>query len=167
MQTTRGSHIHRIRQVASSIFGFTQDYFNIEYDRSSLPEFQKLLGVTISPGGKKYPLFPPILYPDGVPNKDVLFLNPVVGDVSTFIFSRSLPSPAPVQILKVILFGPSSLRPRKRRSGPTPNGMRWGIQEANAGMIAFAAIIVSRIKYRLLKITQQRWSLGSLPVVTR
>ena len=90
MQTVRGSHIHRVRLVASTIFGhgFAQEWFLSKYDRNSLPEFQKLLGVTATPGGKKYPLLPPILYPNGSLDKNALFLNPALAKVRTFIYSR-------------------------------------------------------------------------------
>ena len=92
MQTVRGSHIHRVHLVASTIFGhgFAQEWFLSKYDRNSLPEFQKLLGVTATPGGKKYPLLPLILYPNGSLDKNALFLNPVLAKVRTFIYSRDL-----------------------------------------------------------------------------
>ena len=47
-----------------------------------------------------------------------------------------------IQILKVMLFGPSSLS-EKKSSGPKPNGVQWRLQEATPGMIALATIIVS------------------------
>ena len=91
MQGVRGSHIHRIRQVGSIIFGncFEQQWFLSGYDRSTLPEFQKLLGATATSGGKKYPLLPPVLYPDGSMSKDTLFLNPALAKVCVFARSRN------------------------------------------------------------------------------
>ena len=85
MQTTRGSHIHRIRQVAPTIFGppVEQEWFASDYDRTACPGFQDLLGVTITSAGKKYPLFPPILYPDGSQDKSTLFMNPVLVKICT------------------------------------------------------------------------------------
>jgi hypothetical protein len=49
-----------------------------------------------------------------------------------------------VQILKVVLFGPSSLHENPGKiSGPKPAGIRWGLREVTPGAIAFAAIMVS------------------------
>jgi len=147
ISATRASHIHRLRQSAPTIFGvgFEQKWFYSKFDRGSLPEFQKLLGVTITSEGKKYPLLPPILYPDGSPDKKTLFLNPVLVRVCTsFIIRLSYNTLRRTQILKVILFGPSSLAESgKKPPGPKPKGIQWGIQEATPGMIALAAIIVS------------------------
>ena len=88
MSATRSSHIHRLRQWGPSIFGvgFLQEWFHTKFDRNSLPEFQKLLGVKITSEGKKYPLLPPILYRDGSPDKDALFLNPALVKVGGFVF---------------------------------------------------------------------------------
>lgn len=66
--------------------------------------------------------------------------------------------------MKVILFGPTSLS-GKKSSGPTPNGVRWGLQEATPGMIALAAIIVSTSVLLFLEYITQRSSLGSLPPI--
>jgi hypothetical protein len=84
MQAVRASHIHRIRQVASTIFGpgFEQEWFTSDSsERNTRTKFQDLLGATTTIGGKKYMLLPPVLFPDGSPNKDALFLNPVLAKV--------------------------------------------------------------------------------------
>ena len=47
-------------------------------------------------------------------------------------------------MLKVILFGPSSIKGVDgKTSGPKPAGIRWGLREVTPGAIAFAAILVS------------------------
>ena len=91
MQGVRGSHIHRIHQVGSIIFRncFEQQWFLSGYNRSMLPEFQKLLGAIATSGGKKYLLLPPVLYPDGSMSKDTLFLNPALAKVRVFACSRN------------------------------------------------------------------------------
>ena len=77
MSKARSSHIHRLRQSASTIFNgnFKQEWFSTSFDRSSLPEFQELLGATVTAEGKKYPLLPPVLFRNGPRNKEGLFLN--------------------------------------------------------------------------------------------
>jgi hypothetical protein len=89
MQATRGSHIYRIRGVAHKIFGRT-DLFKDSRDKDSDPVLQGLLGVTITPGGKKYALLPPILYPNELPDKDTLFLNPPLAKVRIVAIQGSL-----------------------------------------------------------------------------
>ena len=83
MQAVRSSHICRIRGKGLTIFGsgFKQEWFETTFKRNTLPILQELLGLSITPEGKKYSLLPPILYPGGVPNKDTLFLNPALPKV--------------------------------------------------------------------------------------
>ena len=144
MSKARSSHIHRLRQSASTIFDgdFKQGWFCTSFDRSSLPEFQELLGVTITAEGKKYPLLPPILFRNGPRDKEGLFLNSALVRVCVSSVEGLDRVLTYTQILKVVLFGPSSLS-GKKSSGPRPYGVRWGLQEVTPGMIAFAAIIVS------------------------
>lgn len=83
MRAMRSAYIHRLRGAGNSIFGFDTDFFKSKFDRSTIPEFQTLLGVKNTPKGKRYPMLPPILYPDGTgmdPKK--LFLHPVLVKVS-------------------------------------------------------------------------------------
>ena len=83
MSAARSSHIHRLRSVAGNIFGFDSGVFVSQYDRSTVPEFQTLLGVKDMPKGKQYPMLPPILYPDGSDmDPKQLFLNPALVKVS-------------------------------------------------------------------------------------
>lgn len=90
-------------------------------------------------------------------------------NIPIFIYSRDpCTSLTHKQVLRVILFGPASLSGAKS-SGPTPNGARWGIQEATPGMIAFAAIIVSTpiflfIEYRSMSV--RRFASCCLPMKT-
>ena len=89
MSAVRSSHIHRLRQYAPSIFGagFQQEWFSTGFNRKSLPEFQRLLGAV---EGAEYPLLPPILYPNGKPDKNMLFLNPALAKVRSLICSEIL-----------------------------------------------------------------------------
>ena len=77
MSKARASHIHRLRQSAPTIFDgdFKQAWFTTSFDRSSLPKFQELLGVTVTAEGKAYPLLPPVLFRNGLRDKKGLFLN--------------------------------------------------------------------------------------------
>ena len=86
MAATRSSHIHRLRQWASTIFGgdFKQEWFCVGFNRNSLPQFQKLLGAKITSEGKTYHFLPPILYLNESPDKDALFLNPALAKVCNF-----------------------------------------------------------------------------------
>ena len=85
MSATRGSHIHRLRTVASVIFGFDAEFFTLDFDRSKVMEFQALLGVKDTPKGKRYPMLPPILFLDGSSaNPSQLFLNPALIKVSVY-----------------------------------------------------------------------------------
>lgn len=87
MQSTRSSHIHHIRLVASTIFGhgFEQLWFMAKFERNSLEKFREQLGLTVHDGEKKYALFPPILFPNGLPDKNALFLNPALAGVCVFV----------------------------------------------------------------------------------
>lgn len=83
MTAKRSSHVSRLRNCAGTIFGFEATFFASKFDRSKITEFQTLLGVKDTPKGKRYPMLPPILYPDdSVDDPDQLFLNPVLVKVS-------------------------------------------------------------------------------------
>jgi hypothetical protein len=101
----------------------------------------------MSSKGKKYLLLPPILFPQGSESKRDIFLNPAVVRVSGFLqFIHVTRCPEKTQVLKVMLFGPSSLQPVEtdgKTSGPKPAAIKWGVRRVTAGAIAFAAIIVS------------------------
>jgi hypothetical protein len=91
MTGVRSTHINRLRGVAASIFGegFSPDWFPSKFSenggRGAIKKLQDLLGLEVTPKGKKYALFPPILYPyiDGskINPKDA-FLNPTLWKVS-------------------------------------------------------------------------------------
>ena len=138
------NHVHRLCSNGGLIFGLDSDFFVIGYDRANLGVFQELLGVKDTPKGKRYPMLPPILYPAGSsmdPKK--LFLNPALINVSDFPGVR-LPygGLTYIQILKVVLFGPSSLGTQKSVPGPKPAGKKWGLKCVTPKAIAFAAILV-------------------------
>ena len=81
MRRAQSSYVHRLRSVGNKIFGFSGNFFDSKFDRSTVPEFQILLGVKITPKGKRYPMFPPILYLNDSMNPRQLFLNPVLTKV--------------------------------------------------------------------------------------
>ena len=82
MRAARSSYIFRLRSVGNRIFGFSADFFDSKFDRSTVSEFQVLLGVKNTSKGKRYPMFPPILYPDGKStDPKQLFLNPALTKV--------------------------------------------------------------------------------------
>jgi hypothetical protein len=147
MQTIRLSHVNRLRNNGAMIFGpgFEQQWFPSKFDRETIEKFQDLLGAHMTPRGKKYPLLPPIFYPNGSQSKRDVFLNPALVKVShsshrVFTTRRA----DKTQVLKVIMFGPSSLVEAKwTRSGPASTGTKWGIDKITPGAIALAAILVS------------------------
>jgi len=147
MSGARSSHIHRLRQCAPTVFDshgeFKQEYFATQFDRNSIPAFQRLLGVTTTGGGKKYALFPPILF-QNVQKKERLFLNSAVVNVWVFSVNGFDSILTYTQVLKVILFGPTSLTSKsKKPSGRKPFAVKHRLTEVTPGMIAFASIIVS------------------------
>lgn len=85
MTSARSSHVNRLRHSASLIFGpgFEQCWFPSKFNgRGSVEKLQVLLGAHLTAQGKKYPLIPPILFPDGSTNKRDVFLNPALVRVS-------------------------------------------------------------------------------------
>ena len=79
MRRVRSSYIHRLRSTGNKIFGFDGNYFDSKFDCSVVSKFQVLLGVKDTPRGKRYPLLPPILYPEesGMDPKQ-LFMHPAL-----------------------------------------------------------------------------------------
>ena len=150
----RGTHISTLRLCGRLIFGtdFQQEWFPSKFNgRGDIEMLQRL--VTEEKDGKKaYPLFPPILYPEGSARKRDVFLNPALINVSGPL-SRVLAfeDTDQAQVLKVILFGRSSLENNGRSSGPTPSGVKWGLTEVTPGAIALAAVIVSPSGRRFLR----------------
>ena len=86
MTSGRSSHINQLQANTSLIFGpeFDQTWFPSKFNRGSIEKFQYLLGAQMTPEGKKYPLLPPILFPDGPQNKKDVFLNPALVRVRIF-----------------------------------------------------------------------------------
>jgi len=84
MSSIRSSHINRLRTHGPTIFGpgFEQQWFPSKFERGSVEKLQELLGAYMTPKGKRYSLFPPILFPDGSTNKSDIFLNPALTNVS-------------------------------------------------------------------------------------
>ena len=88
MMAARSSHVNCLRSHASLIFGpgFDQEWFASGYQRASIEKLQDLLGANSTQRGKKYPLLPPILFPDGSQSKRDVFLNPALVRVSIFSY---------------------------------------------------------------------------------
>ncbi|KDQ51820.1 hypothetical protein JAAARDRAFT_94790, partial [Jaapia argillacea MUCL 33604] len=69
-------------------------------------------------------IFAPILFPDLKKNKKTVFLNEALQ-----------------KVLKVILFGPSSLNPGPHAK-PKTYAQLWGVTEVTPGAIALATVLV-------------------------
>jgi hypothetical protein len=87
MQSFRSTSVHKLREKASLIFsgyGFEAEWFLNEFNRASVPELQQALGLkNVARKGKKYGLFPPILYPGlCTDKKSDIFLAPAIINVS-------------------------------------------------------------------------------------
>ena len=146
MTSTRSGHLNRIRSCLDSIFEdveINKDWYKDRFDRSAVEELQTLLGAKLTSKGKKYKLLAPVLYPKGSKSEKDLFLNPALVNVSNF--SYIVPPTWYIderQVLKVILYGPSSLKGGLKCPGPKAAGTRWGLTKTTPGAIALAAIIV-------------------------
>ena len=81
MHRARSSYVHHLHSVENKIFGFSGNFFDSKFDCSTVLEFQILLSVKITPKGKCYPMFPPILYLNDSMNLRQLFLNPMLTKV--------------------------------------------------------------------------------------
>jgi len=88
MSSARSSQINRLRNHGALIFGpdFDQNWFLSKSDRGSVEKLQKLLGAHMTPEGRKYPLLPPILFPDQSQKQSDVFLNPALVRVSTLSY---------------------------------------------------------------------------------
>ena len=146
MNAARSSHTNRLRVHALEIFGdgFQQKWFATQFDRSAIEELQVLSGAYSTTSGKKYRVIPPILFPNGSTNKKEVFLNPALVNVSLlFDYLSATSYTDEPQVLKVVLFGPSSLHGvAGKASGPKAAGIKWGLREVTPGAIAFAAVMV-------------------------
>lgn len=60
----------------------------------------------------------------------------------------------PIQVIKAILFGPSSFLSKERQPGPTTVGERWGLKGINASLIALGSIIVSSMAFLTMCIVE-------------
>ena len=123
MLSLRSLQINRVRSSASLIFGpgFPQEWFPSQFNRGSVEKLQTLLSPYMTPSGKKYDIFPPVLFPNGSNSrKSDIFLNPALIRASKFYYFVSTTHTNTAQILKVMLFGPTSLADDKTRSGPKP-----------------------------------------------
>ncbi|KAG2118281.1 hypothetical protein BD769DRAFT_1337912, partial [Suillus cothurnatus] len=124
----RSSEIKKLRNVAGNIFELPSKYFtDISYDRASVPEIQKLLGVT-SATNPTYTTFPPVLFPNLIEDKS---LKTVFGNWALL-----------AQILKAALRGVTSLHQGSSHGGGAhTNSQKWDIRQVTPGSIAWAAVI--------------------------
>ena len=78
--------IERFRRHAGEIFGLGPDVFRkANYPRSTIPKLRQLLGTSVANGRDTYPLFPPVLFPDGRSDTmSHIFLNPLLFKVGDF-----------------------------------------------------------------------------------
>lgn len=89
MRTRRSFHVHRLLLHGGIIFGLSGTYFEAGFDRSTSNECMDLLGVKDTPKGKRYPILPPILYPEGSRNDPKkLFLSPAITRVCFGMYLR-------------------------------------------------------------------------------
>ena len=133
-----------LRESGAFIFGkgFEPGWFPSKFDgRGDVQMLQKLIGAKMSNGGTSYHIFPPILFPEGSTNSKDVFLNPALINVSLFTVATAQFTKYS-QVLKVILFGRSSIRTGGRSTGPKPIAVKWELHEITAGAIALAAIMV-------------------------
>ena len=140
------THINWLWGHTSLIFSpkFDQTWFPLKANRGSIKKLQYLLGACITPEGKKYPLLPPILFPNGSQNKKDVFLNLALVRVCIFFCKTSTTQYTDgVQVLKDILFSPSSLAGNGTHSGSKPCGIEWRLNKVTPGAITFTAIMVS------------------------
>ncbi|KAF9063225.1 hypothetical protein BDP27DRAFT_1451380 [Rhodocollybia butyracea] len=89
-------------------------------ERGESPEFRKLL---VFPGETHPKVLIPLYYPELKKNNHLLFMNDYL--------------PA---LLRVVLFGKSSLTAKNFKFGESLVGRRWNVRRVNDSMIAFAAI---------------------------
>ncbi|KAH7904489.1 hypothetical protein BJ138DRAFT_1237336 [Hygrophoropsis aurantiaca] len=120
LNNARGSHLTNLRNSAAELFDMPSTYFKRrQRDHQDKEELQKLLKFKVD--DKKYPRFSPMFYPNNVKKDKLLFRVRLL-----------------VNILRVVLLGPSSLTSSKR-GGPPGYASRWGIVTITPGAIAWAA----------------------------
>jgi len=145
MLTLRSSQINRVQNSASLILGpgFPQEWFPSQFNRGSIEKLQALLGAHFTAAGKEYHVIAPILFPKGPKIKKAgIFMNPALIRVSKLYYLVSTTRTDTVQVLKVMLFGPTSISDDKPCSGPKLYGIKWNLTETTPGAIALAAVVV-------------------------
>ncbi|KAG2085139.1 hypothetical protein BD769DRAFT_1681804 [Suillus cothurnatus] len=121
----RSNEIKKLRGVAGDIFDLPAKYFaNPSFDRASVVEIQKMLGV--SGKTQAYKIFPPLLFP-GL--QEDTTLKTVFGNWILF-----------AKILRASLHGVTSLH-QEPCGGSKTNAWKWNFQQVTPGSIAWAAVI--------------------------
>lgn len=162
MTSLRSTHMSHLRESGVFIFGkgFEAGWFPSKFDgRGDVQMLQTLVGANPSDGGTSYHLLPPILFPEGSTSSNDVFLNPALINVSFFNVATAQFTNYS-QVLKVILFGRSSIKTGGRSTGPKPVALKWELHEITAGAIALAAIMVSpfnSVRYSRLMNTISRF----------
>ncbi|KAG2150194.1 hypothetical protein BD769DRAFT_1339560, partial [Suillus cothurnatus] len=129
----RSNEIKKLRGVAGDIFDLPAKYFaNPSFDRASVVEIQKMLGV--SGKTQAYKIFPPLLFP-GL--QEDTTLKTVFGNWILF-----------AKILRASLHGVTSLH-QEPCGGSKTNAWKWNFQQVTPGSIAWAAVIVRRAIFLL------------------
>ncbi|EGN92326.1 hypothetical protein SERLA73DRAFT_157062 [Serpula lacrymans var. lacrymans S7.3] len=114
--------IFKICGEASKIFGLPQQYFEVQLDRTSVPELE-LLQVAKQVGEQiKYDMFPPVLFPDGVMDTKSVFKSTTIA-----------------KILEVAFHGPKSLE--GGRAGSKSNAKTWDVTMNTPGFLAWGAVV--------------------------
>ena len=134
--------ISRIRSVGDKIFPqYPAANFRRKFDRSGVKEFNQMLKV--NPASATYTQFPPILYKGGDPAVETPFTHDCLLKVRHYVKLHS-DILLCKQIAKIMLFGATALDDSDgKQVGPTPSGIKWGLDGVTPGLIAFTGILVS------------------------
>ncbi|EGO19927.1 glycosyltransferase family 2 protein [Serpula lacrymans var. lacrymans S7.9] len=113
--------LHKIRTKAGIIYDLPEHVFETTFDRSTVPELRALLGVDDNRKDAKYPMFPPVLFPNFKVDMKYIFGNPIIA-----------------KILKVTFRGPNSLS--GGRGGGKSNANAWHVTCNTPGSLAWGAV---------------------------
>ncbi|KAG2122164.1 hypothetical protein BD769DRAFT_1670973 [Suillus cothurnatus] len=143
----RSSEIKKLQNVAGNIFELPSKYFtDISYDRASVPEIQKLLGVT-SATNPTYTTFPLVLFPNLIEDKS---LKTVFGNWALL-----------AQILKAALRGVTSLHQGSSHGGGAhTNSQKWDILKSHQDRWRGQPLLQyfsSRLTLSFLRVLVTKW----------
>ncbi|KIJ58588.1 hypothetical protein HYDPIDRAFT_34032 [Hydnomerulius pinastri MD-312] len=124
LDASRRVEMHKLREAAPALFDLSPTVLQ-DPDRADLPEIQKLLGKA----NPRYTLFPPFLFP-GLKVDETL---------ATVFGNWELIAKG----MKVVLFGKSALATNRRRGGPKPNGVLWGVTTVTPGLLSWVCTMIA------------------------